>query len=116
MNRCVDFCNIFTELCTTLSYYFIHHPNTVLGDFNCINLLLMCASHKDYEVSRRIRFRIEMKSNDFSFVRFSKSRLFSGSTSLKTFTRIVIAMKRVLIFKIILKAYLRHYASIADFQ
>ena len=48
--RCIDFCNIFTELCITLSFYLINQPNTILGDFNCLNLLLMCATHKDYEV------------------------------------------------------------------
>jgi hypothetical protein len=34
----------------TLSFYLINEPNTILGDFNCLNLLLMCATHKDYEV------------------------------------------------------------------
>jgi hypothetical protein len=36
----------------TLSFYLINEPNTILGDFNCLNLLLMCATHKDYEVRR----------------------------------------------------------------
>lgn len=31
-------------------YFFTNEPNSVLGDMNTINLLLMCATHKEYEV------------------------------------------------------------------
>ena len=48
--RCSDLCIVFTELCNTLMFFFTNEPNSVLGDFNTINLLLMCATHKEYEV------------------------------------------------------------------
>lgn len=51
--RCSDLCLIFTELCNALSYYMINEPNHVLGDLNTINLLLMCGSHKEYEVFQK---------------------------------------------------------------
>jgi hypothetical protein len=51
--RCSDFCLIFTELCNSLSYYLLNESNTDLSDFNCINLLLMCGTHEDYEVFQK---------------------------------------------------------------
>ncbi len=45
---------MFTELCNALSYHLIHEPNTSqLGDLNSVSLLLMCASHPDYEVFQK---------------------------------------------------------------
>lgn len=40
-------------MCNALSYYMINEPNHVLGDLNTINLLLMCGSHKEYEVFQK---------------------------------------------------------------
>jgi transportin-3 len=53
IEKCMDFCLIFTELCNALSFYFINEPTSLLGDLNTINLLIMCATHKEYEVFQR---------------------------------------------------------------
>jgi hypothetical protein len=52
-HRCTDLCLVFTELCNALSYYMINEPNSQLGDLNCLNLLLMCSTHADYEVFQK---------------------------------------------------------------
>jgi len=51
--KCSDLCLIFTELCNALSYYLINESNSALGDLSSINLLLMCGTHKEYEVFQR---------------------------------------------------------------
>jgi len=53
VDKCSDLCLVFTELCNALSFYFINEPANVLGDLSTINLLLMCASHKEYEVFQK---------------------------------------------------------------
>jgi transportin-3 len=54
IEKCIDLCLIFTELCNALSYYLINEPtNVLLGDLNTINLLLMCGAHEDYEVFQK---------------------------------------------------------------
>lgn len=53
VDKCSDLCLIFTELCNALSHYFINEPGNVLGDLNTINLLLMCGTHKEYEVFQK---------------------------------------------------------------
>jgi hypothetical protein len=51
--KCCDLCLIFTELCNALSFFMLNEPHHVLGDANTVNLLLMCASHKEYEVCNK---------------------------------------------------------------
>lgn len=51
--KCSDFCMIYTELCNALSFYLLNEPNTILGDLNTLNLLLMCGTHEDYEVFQK---------------------------------------------------------------
>ena len=55
--RCEDLCLIFTELCNALSFYFLNEcyilEDSQLGDMNSVNLLLMCATHSDYEVFQK---------------------------------------------------------------
>ncbi len=53
MEKCMDFCLIFTELCNALSYYLINEPTSTLGDMNTINLLIMCGAHAEYEVFQK---------------------------------------------------------------
>lgn len=53
VEKCIDLCLVFTELCNALSYYLINEPNDLLGDLNTINLLLMCAANKEYEVFQK---------------------------------------------------------------
>jgi hypothetical protein len=79
----------------TLSFYLINEPNTILGDFNCLNLLLMCATHKDYEV-RGFFFSINLiKTNLLN--RYFKNHSFSGSLFLRIFTQTSIQKKHVII-------------------
>lgn len=53
IEKCIDFCLIFTELCNALSYYLINEPSHPLGDLNTINLLLMCGAHEEYDVFQK---------------------------------------------------------------
>lgn len=53
IDKCSDLCLVFTELCNALSYFLINEPNSSLGDLNTINLLLMCGTHKEYEVFQK---------------------------------------------------------------
>lgn len=51
--KCIDFCLIFTELCNALSFYYLHEPNSALGDMSTVNLILLCGTHAEYEVFQK---------------------------------------------------------------
>lgn len=53
IEKCSDLCLVFTELCNALSWYIINEPSSDLGDLNTINLLIMCGTHKEYEVFQK---------------------------------------------------------------
>ena len=48
--RCIDLCQIFSELAETLAVPLVESPGRGLGDMNTVELLLMCAGHHQYEV------------------------------------------------------------------
>lgn len=50
-DRSVNYCRIFTELAESLLDDMIQHPGQGLGDPRCLDLLLTCVGHYDYEVA-----------------------------------------------------------------
>ncbi|KAH8032052.1 hypothetical protein HPB51_022800 [Rhipicephalus microplus] len=51
LDRSVNYCRIFTELAESLLDDMIQHPGQGLGDPRCLDLLLTCVGHYDYEVA-----------------------------------------------------------------
>uniref|UniRef100_A0A1E1XKR9 Transportin-3 n=1 Tax=Amblyomma sculptum TaxID=1581419 RepID=A0A1E1XKR9_AMBSC len=50
-DRSMNYCRIFTELAESLLDDMIQHPGQGLGDLRCLDLLLTCVGHYDYEVA-----------------------------------------------------------------
>lgn len=50
--RVLNYCRVFTELCETFLDKIVCTPGQGLGDLRTLELLLICAGHPQYEVSR----------------------------------------------------------------
>lgn len=50
LDKVLNYCRIFTELCETFLEKIVSTPNQGLGDLRTLELLLICAGHPQYEV------------------------------------------------------------------
>lgn len=50
VNRVLNYCRIFTELCETFLETTVRTPGQGMGDLRTLELLLICAGHPQYEV------------------------------------------------------------------
>lgn len=78
-DRSMNYCRIFTELAESLLDDMIQHPGQGLGDLRCLDLLLTCVGHYDYEVAEitfnlwyRLSEALYKESNDSLNALFSR--------------------------------------------
>ncbi|XP_048839327.1 transportin-3 [Brienomyrus brachyistius] len=51
LDKVLNYCRIFTELCETLLETIVQSPGQGMGDLRTLELLLICAGHPQYEVA-----------------------------------------------------------------